>query len=190
MLGALLVMVHAEGRESTLHRGIGLATTSITFLVSLLCFRYFNAKSARSSWSSTPCGSLGLGMHFKTGIDGISLWLLILTTFMTPLTLWAAKGSIDKHVREFVAAMLLLEAGMIGSFVALDLFVFYVFYEIMLVPMYLLIGIWGGQRRLYASIKFFVYTMVGSLLMLAAIIYLYVTTAGHRRLHVGPRGAC
>lgn len=174
VVGALLVMVSPKG-EGGLARMLGLSFSVITFLASLGVFAYFRADLGGMQLVFDTVWVSALGIHFKTGLDGISLWLLILTTFMTPLTLWAAKGSIDKHVREFVAAMLLLEAGMIGSFVALDLFVFYVFYEIMLVPMYLLIGIWGGQRRIYASIKFFVFTMVGSLLMLAAIIFLYVT---------------
>ncbi|HEY6034999.1 MAG TPA: NADH-quinone oxidoreductase subunit M, partial [Kofleriaceae bacterium] len=91
-----------------------------------------------------------------------------------PLTLFASAKAIEKHVREFIACMLVLEAGMLGAFVALDLFLFYVSWEVMLIPMYLLIGIWGGQRRLYASIKFVIYTMVGSLLMLVAIFYVYV----------------
>jgi NADH-quinone oxidoreductase subunit M len=116
----------------------------------------------------------GLGAHFKTGVDGISVFLVILTTFLMPLTLLGTGKAIEKHVREFIAAMLVLETGMLGAFVALDLFLFYVFWEVMLIPMYLLIGIWGGQRRLYASIKFVIYTMVGSLLMLVAIFYVYV----------------
>ena len=119
----------------------------------------------------------GLGAHFKTGVDGISIFLVLLTTFLMPLTLFGTAKSIDKHVREFIAAMLVLEAGMLGAFVALDVFLFYVFWEVMLIPMYLLIGIWGGQRRLYASIKFVIYTMVGSLLMLVAIFYVYVAHA-------------
>ncbi|HVK83905.1 MAG TPA: NADH-quinone oxidoreductase subunit M, partial [Kofleriaceae bacterium] len=116
----------------------------------------------------------GLGAHFKTGIDGMSIFLVILTTFLMPLTLLGTGKAITKHVREFIAAMLVLEAGMIGAFVALDIFLFYVMWEVMLIPMYLLIGIWGGQRRLYASIKFVIYTMFGSLLMLVAIFYVYV----------------
>jgi NADH:ubiquinone oxidoreductase subunit 5 (subunit L)/multisubunit Na+/H+ antiporter MnhA subunit len=87
---------------------------------------------------------------------------------------WDLDGAIEKNVREFIAAMLVLETGMVGAFVALDLFVFYVFWEVMLIPMYFIIGIWGGERRLYASIKFVIYTMVGSLLMLVAILYVYV----------------
>ena len=101
---------------------------------------------------------------------------MLLTTFMMPLTLFSpqAIGLRNIRVREFIVAMLVMETGMIGAFLAVDLFVFYVFWELMLIPMYFIIGIWGGERRLYASIKFVIYTLVGSLLMLAAILYLYV----------------
>ena len=100
---------------------------------------------------------------------------MLLTTFLMPLTLLSpqAIGIRNIRVREFIVAMLVLETGMIGAFLALDLFVFYVFWELMLIPMYFIIGIWGGERRLYAAIKFVIYTLVGSLLMLVAILYLY-----------------
>jgi NADH-quinone oxidoreductase subunit M len=111
------------------------------------------------------------GIHYKVGIDGISLWLVILTTLLTPLALDVSWNSVSTKVKEFAFAFLLLEVGMIGAFLALDLFLFYVFWELMLVPMYLIIGIWGGKDRVYASVKFFIYTMVGSLLMLVAILY-------------------
>jgi len=176
VLGAIFVMVTPKG-EASLQRGIGLVTSTVTFLVSLLVLAYFDDRKTGyqlvldSSWIGP------LGIHFKTGLDGVALWLVLLTTFLTPLTLLAATRSIEKHVREFVAAMLILETGMLGAFVALDVFVFYVFWEVMLIPMYLLIGIWGGQRRLYAAIKFVLYTMIGSLLMLVAIFYVYVKYA-------------
>src|SRR4029077_17772953 len=117
-----------------------------------------------------------LGIRFHLGIDGISLWLVLLTTFLMPVTLLSpqAIGIRNIRVREFTVAMLILETGMIGTFLALDLFVFYVFWEVMLIPMYFIIGIWGGDRRRYASLKFVIYTMVGSLLMIVAILYLYV----------------
>ena len=107
---------------------------------------------------------------------------MLLTTFLMPLTLLSpqAIGIRNIRVREFIVAMLVLEAGMIGAFLALDLFVFYVFWELMLIPMYFIIGIWGGERRLYAAIKFVIYTLVGSLLMLVAILYLYVQCARGR----------
>ncbi len=111
------------------------------------------------------------GIHYKVGIDGISLWLVLLTTLLTPLSLDVSWNSIETKIKEFAVAFLLLEVGMLGAFLALDLFVFYVFWELMLVPMYLIIGVWGGKDRVYAAVKFFLYTMVGSLLMLVAILY-------------------
>ncbi|MFN0246218.1 MAG: NuoM family protein [Kofleriaceae bacterium] len=176
LLGAILVMCTPK-TESTLHRGIGLATTTITFLVSLLCFRYFNKMSDQYQLVFDVEWIPGLGAHFKMGVDGLSIFLVILTTFLIPLTLLGTGKAIEKNVREFIATILVLETGMIGAFVALDIFLFYVMWEVMLIPMYLLIGIWGGQRRLYASIKFVIYTMVGSLLMLVAIFYVYIQHA-------------
>ncbi len=173
ILGAILVMCTPK-TETSLHRGLGLAMSTVTFFVSLAIFRYFNAKGDGFQLPFDVDWIPGLGAHFKMGVDGISVFLVILTTFMMPLTLLGTKNSIDKHSREFIAAMLVLEAGMLGAFLATDLFLFYVSWEVMLIPMYLLIGIWGGQRRLYASIKFVIYTMIGSLLMLVAIFYVYV----------------
>jgi NADH-quinone oxidoreductase subunit M len=176
ILGAIFVMCTPKG-ESSLHRGIGIAMSTITFLVSLLIFKNFDKKADGFQLVFDVEWIPGLGAHFKTGIDGISIFLVILTTFLMPLTLLGTKKAVEKHSREFIASMLVLEAGMLGAFVALDLFLFYVAWEVMLIPMYLLIGIWGGQRRLYAAIKFVIYTMVGSLLMLVAIFYVYVTAA-------------
>ncbi len=112
-----------------------------------------------------------LGISYTVGLDGISLWLVLLTTFVTPIALYASWTSVDKKVKEFALCFMFLEVAMIGAFVALDLFLFYVFWELLLVPMYLIIGIWGGKERIYASVKFFLYTMVGSLLMFVAVIY-------------------
>ncbi len=176
LLGALFAMCTPRG-EHTLARGIGIATSAITFLVSLFALAYFDKSAAGYQLVTDAAWIPSVGVRFKTGIDGITLWLVLLTTFLTPVTLLAATKSIDKHVREFVAAMLILETGMLGAFVAVDAFLFYVMWEVMLIPMYLLIGIWGGQRRIYASIKFVIFTMVGSLLMLVAIFYVYVSYA-------------
>jgi NADH-quinone oxidoreductase subunit M len=115
-------------------------------------------------------------IHYHVGIDGLSLWLLMLSTFLTPICILISWRSIDKRIKEFYAFLLLLEFGLIGVFVALDLFLFYVFWEVALVPMYFLIGIWGHERRIYAAVKFFLFTMAGSVLMLAGIIYLYNRT--------------
>ena len=113
-----------------------------------------------------------LGIRYHVAVDGISLWLVILSTFITPIAAFASFGSIKTRIKELCIALLFLEGAMIGAFVALDLFVFYVFWELVLVPMYLMIGIWGGTDRIKAAVKFFIYTMVGSVLLLAAILYL------------------
>jgi NADH-quinone oxidoreductase subunit M len=112
-------------------------------------------------------------IHYHLGIDGLSLWLVILSTFLTPICILASWTSIQKRVKEFFALLLLLEFGVIGVFISLDLFLFYVFFEVSLVPMFLLIGVWGHDKRIYAAVKFFLYTLAGSLLMLGAMIFLY-----------------
>jgi NADH-quinone oxidoreductase subunit M len=114
-----------------------------------------------------------LNIHYHVAIDGISLWLVLLSTFLTPLAVLISWRFIQHRPKEFYAFLMLLEFGLIGVFAAQDLFLFYVFWEISLVPMYFLIGIWGHERRIYAAVKFFLYTMAGSVLMLAAIIFLY-----------------
>lgn len=113
-----------------------------------------------------------LGISYFVGIDGLSLWLVILTTFLMPLTILASWNSIEERVKGFHSCLFLLQASMIGSFLAMDAILFYTFFELSLIPMYFMIGIWGGQRRIYATMKFFIYTMLGSLMMLLAIIYL------------------
>lgn len=118
-------------------------------------------------WIGTP----KIGYHI--GIDGLSIWLVVLATFLTPIAAIISWKYIDKRVKEFFAFLLLLEFGMLGVFIALDLFLFYVFWEVALVPMYMLIGIWGHDRRIYAAVKFFLYTLVGSVLMLAAMLYIF-----------------
>src|SRR5216117_3552142 len=113
------------------------------------------------------------GIHYRVGVDGISLFLVLLTTFLTPLSVLGSYQYITKRERAFYALLLVLTSGMIGVFVSLDLFLFYVMWEVMLIPMYFIIGVWGGENRLYAAIKFFIYTFFGSLLMLVAILVLY-----------------
>src|SRR5690606_29641578 len=107
-----------------------------------------------------------LGITYFLGIDGISLWLVLLTTFLTPIVILGSWTSIDKGIKAFHASLFVLQTAMIGSFVAMDAVLFYVFFELSLVPMYFMVGIWGGARRIYATVKFFIFTMVGSLLML------------------------
>src|SRR5258708_2182410 len=110
-------------------------------------------------------------------IDGLSVFLLLLTTLLTPISILASWKSIDQRVKGFFISLLVLETGVIGVFVSLDLFLFFLFWEVMLIPMYFLIGIWGHERRIYAALKFVLYTMFGSILMLVAIVWLYRITA-------------
>jgi NADH-quinone oxidoreductase subunit M len=179
LIGAALIMLVPKDEEA-IARGVGLTIAITTFLVSLLILGDFDSAKAGFQLEVNKVWVESLGINFHLGIDGISLWLVLLTTFMVPLTMFSpqAIGLRNIRVREFVVCMLLLEAGMVGAFVAIDLFVFYVFWELMLIPMYFIVGIWGGERRLYAAIKFVIYTFVGSLLMLAAILYLYVQAKG------------
>jgi NADH-quinone oxidoreductase subunit M len=115
------------------------------------------------------------GIHYHVALDGISLWLVVLTVFIVPIAAWASFGSVTTRIKDWCFSLLLLEAAMIGAFVSLDLFLFYVFWEMMLIPMYVMIGVWGGANRIKASLKFFLYTMFGSMLMLAAILYIAYT---------------
>jgi NADH-quinone oxidoreductase subunit M len=126
-------------------------------------------------WINAPISGAPL-IQYHLGVDGISLFLVLLTTFLTPLAILCSWQSITTRVKEFFVAMLVLETGMIGVFVSLDLFLFFVFWEVMLLPMYFLIGVWGHERRIYAALKFILYTMLGSILMLVAIIWLHNLT--------------
>ncbi len=169
--GAVLVALTKGGAER-LQKVLGLAVSGAAFVLSLLLLHGFRDVPMMQFVERKPWIP-AWGISYHLGIDGLSLWLVLLTTFLTPLALLGSWGSIKTRVREFVVFMLLLEAGMIGVFVALDLFLFYVFWEAMLVPMYFLIGIWGHERRIYAAVKFFLYTFAGSVLMLVAFLVLY-----------------
>jgi NADH-quinone oxidoreductase subunit M len=146
--------------------------TLVTFAISLVVFFKFDPAgpafqiTEKFSWISA------LGTSYELGIDGISLWLVLLTTFLMPIVVLASFNAVEERHKEFFFYLQMLQTGMLGAFLSLDIFLFYVFWEVMLIPMYFLIGIWGGKDRLYATMKFFLYTMVGSLLMLVAIFYL------------------
>src|SRR3954466_1265656 len=149
---------------------MALAVTTVEFLLSLgLWWAFGPAQSGMQFVSSAPWIPRW-GISYRVGLDGISLLMVLLTTVMMPLSVLASWSSITRRERAFYALMLTLLTGLVGVFLALDLFVFYVFFEVMLIPMYFIIGIWGGANRLYAAIKFFIYTMAGSLLMLVAIV--------------------
>lgn len=114
-----------------------------------------------------------LGIKYRVGVDGISLLLILLTTFLTPICILSAFKAVEHKVKEYMIALLVLECGMLGALASLDVFLFYIFWEVMLIPMYFIIGVWGGPRRIYAAVKFFIFTMVGSVLMLVALLYIY-----------------
>jgi NADH-quinone oxidoreductase subunit M len=175
--GAVLVALTRRESEA-LHKGLGLAVSAAAFFLSLGLVARFEDVPGMQFVETAPWIP-SWGISYSVGVDGLSLWLVILTTFLTPLALLGSWTSIHDRVREFVVFMLLLEAGMVGVFVSLDLFLFYVFWEAMLIPMYFLIGIWGHERRIYAAVKFFLYTFAGSVLMLVAFLVLYKTTGLH-----------
>jgi NADH-quinone oxidoreductase subunit M len=151
---------------------MALVITTLEFLLSAgLWWAFDPGQGGMQLVSSTPWIPRW-GISYRVGIDGISLFMVLLTTVMMPLSVLASWSSITRKERAFYALMLTLLTGLVGVFIALDLFVFYVFFEVMLIPMYFIIGIWGGANRLYAAIKFFIYTMAGSLLMLVAIVFM------------------
>jgi len=150
---------------------IALIASAATFLWSLKILDRFDGSNGEMQLVERVAWMPAVGIQYIVGVDGISVFLVLLTTFLMPLALLASWSVHDK-VKEYLIFMLLLETGMLGAFLALDLVLFYVFWEVMLVPMYFLIGVWGGTRRIYAAVKFVLFTMAGSLLMLVAIIYL------------------
>ena len=161
-----------DSKRSELIRVTALLVSIVVFFISLPLYFTFDAHTYDMQFVEKLQWIPSFGIHYHVGIDGISLFLILLTTFITPISILAS-WHITKNVKEYMIAMLVLETGMIGVFISLDLFLFYVFWELMLIPMYLLIGIWGGPRRIYAAVKFFIYTMAGSVFMLLAIIALY-----------------
>ena len=171
-LGALAVFLLPRRAEG-LVKVTAFLTSVVAFVASVPLFTGFNASTPDYQFVEQHAWMPTLGISYHLGVDGISLLLVLLTTFLMPLTLLASWHSVERRWKEFAITMLLLETGMLGVFVALDLFLFYIFWEAMLIPMYLIIGIWGGPNRVYAAIKFILYTLVGSLLMLVAILALY-----------------
>ncbi len=169
--GSILVLFLKESNRKLI-RWFGLAVSLAAFVISMIVYMQFNKQSGDFQLVNQFLWIKSLNVSYTVGIDGISLLLVLLTTFLTPLTLLSTWTSITKNVKMFTFSMLFLETGMLGVFVSLDLFLFYIFWEAMLIPMYFIIGIWGGEQRIYASIKFFIYTMFGSLIMLIAIIWL------------------
>jgi NADH-quinone oxidoreductase subunit M len=175
LLGALAVLCVPKDNDKTIKK-LALAATLLTFLLSLPLFFSYDVKAAeagtRFQLGSTHEWIPSLGVRYSVAVDGISLVLVMLVTFLSPIVVVGSVKTITHRWREFYFLLLALEFAMIGAFVARDLFMFYIFWELMVVPMFFIIGIWGGPPRVYAAMKFFIYTLAGSLPMLVAVIWL------------------
>ena len=170
------VMLALGDRNVALGRWIALTTTAVTFGISTLLWVHFDSSTALMQFTEEREWIPTLSSAYALGVDGFAMPLILLTTFITPLVVIASWTVIEKRPAQYYAAFLILEGLMIGVFAALDALLFYVLWEAMLIPMFLIIGVWGGPQRVYATIKFFLYTFLGSVLMLVSLIYLYLQT--------------
>jgi len=179
LLGALVLLFigNRDGRRNATVRWLALAVSLLVFAGTLLLSALFDPAEADFQFVERHRWIPAFGIEYAVGVDGISLFLLVLTAFLTPIALLSSWGSVEKKVKEFSLFVLALESGMLGVFVSLDLFLFYIFWDAMLIPMYFLIGIWGYERRVYAAVKFILFTMTGSVLMLVAILGLAYTAS-------------
>ncbi|MBA4421623.1 MAG: Fe-S-binding domain-containing protein, partial [Syntrophus sp. (in: bacteria)] len=177
LAGALLLMLLPR-RNALLIKASVLVWTLLEFVLSLPLFFKFNEKTAAMQFVEQREWYPEWGISYLLGIDGISMLLVMLTTFITVLCILCSWESIKDKIKEYYVSFLLLETAMIGALCALDLVLFYIFWELMLIPMYFLIGVWGGPNRIYAAVKFFLFTMAGSVLMLLAIMALYFHFGG------------
>lgn len=175
ILGGVTLLVLGE-RNIALGRWVALAATAIAFGISTLLYTHFDTTTADMQFVEKLTWIPALNAWYSLGVDGIAMPLIVLTTFITPLVVIAAWTVIEKRPAQYFAAFLILEGLMVGVFAATDALLFYVLWEAMLIPMFIIIGIWGGARRVYATVKFFLYTFLGSVLMLVALIYMYLKT--------------
>src|SRR5213596_1088382 len=175
VIGAATTVAYSftPGARESHHRWIVLGFTTLSFLVSLLLLQGAGGNIASFRFEENYSWITSIGARFHLGVDGISLWLVLLTTLLMPISILSSWTAITRRQLTYYILLLLLESAMIGVFISLDLLLFYLFFEASLIPMFFLIGIWGGERKIYAAVKFFIYTAVGSLLMLVGIIALY-----------------
>ena len=175
LIGAVLTLAHQLfWKQEGQLKWLALGFTMLNFLVSLLLLADRGASGASGFFFEQNVPWIrAINTNYHVGVDGLSLWLVLLTTFIMPIAIMSTWHAVEKRPTAFYMFLLLLESAMIGVFVSLDLLVFYLFFEASLVPMFFLIGIWGGKDRIYAAVKFFIFTALGSLLMLVAIIALY-----------------
>ena len=178
ILGAIVVLITGNDSRAGLARLLALVVSVLTFIVTIPLYTRFDASSAEMQFTEMVSWIPAYDINYALGIDGIALLLILLTSFTTVIVVISAWKVIQQNVAQYMAAFLVMEGLMIGVFSAMDAILFYVFWEGMLIPMFLIIGIWGGPNRIYATIKFFLYTLLGSLLMLVALIYLYYQTGG------------
>src|ERR1051326_5136664 len=181
LIGALFIVFFINRENSGAIKTAATVIAAIDFILSIPLWLYFDPKKPGVSnfqFTENFDWIPSLGVKYSFGIDGISLLLILLTTLTGLIAIYSSFSAIDHRQKEYYVLILLLQTGMIGTFCALDFFLFYVFWEIMLVPMYFIIGIWGGPRKLYAAIKFFLYTLAGSVLMLLSILALYFFNDG------------
>ena len=171
IIGAFFLAFFPKENEGAIKQ-TALAVAAADFLLSLFLWANFDNSTHKMQFELNISWIESWGINYHIGLDGISLLLYVMTTFLTLICI-IASWDVKKHIREYMMAMLALSTGMLGVFISLDLFIFYVFWEFQLVPMYIIVGVWGGPRRIYAAVKFFIYTAVGSLLMLVAIIWIY-----------------
>jgi NADH-quinone oxidoreductase subunit M len=177
LLGSVIILFIKEDKHSINNiKWAALWTSLGTFILSCLIWFLFDSSLANYQFIEKHKWFTDYNFYYHVGIDGISLFMVLLSTFLTPFCILASWKSINKRVKEYMISFLLLETFMVGMFCSVDILLFYIFFEAVLIPMFLIIGIWGGKRRIYASFKFFLYTLLGSVLMLIAIIFIYKNT--------------
>ena len=178
LIGALIILFIKEDELTSINiKWAALLATLGTFILSLILWLQFDYSNPSYQYEEKFRWFDDFNFFYHVGVDGISLFMILLSTFLTPLCILASWNNIKKRVKEYMLSFLFLETVMIGMFASIDILLFYIFFEAVLIPMYLIIGIWGGNRRIYASFKFFLYTLLGSVLMLIAIIVMYRNTS-------------
>jgi NADH-quinone oxidoreductase subunit M len=178
ILFGILVLATGDDRHAPLARTIALVGSLLSFLVTLPLYTNFMSDTSEMQFVEMHNWIIRFNIHYHLGVDGISVLFILLTSFFTPIVVLAGWRVIEKRVAQYMASFLIMSGIMIGVFAALDAILFYTFWEAMLIPMFLIIGVWGGANRVYAAVKFFLYTLLGSLLMLVALIYLYNQSGG------------
>jgi len=174
----IMVLSTGGDKNAPLARILALVGSVLGFLVTIPLYTGFITDTSEMQFVELHDWIERFNIHYHLGVDGISVLFILLTAFFTPIVVLAGWKVIEKRVAQYMAAFLIMSGIMIGVFAALDAILFYVFWEAMLIPMFLIIGIWGGKNRVYAAVKFFLYTLLGSLLMLVALIYLYNQSGG------------